>query len=346
MQTLRNWKWILKPLRFFVSGGLLIYLVWQADPAAIWEAWQGATLWLVGLAIGVQFVGVAVSAQKWNMILGIRRQKQPYSWILRMYLVGQFANNFLPTSVGGDAVRVLQLGPRIGSYSQASASVFIDRLSGFFALSLIACTALILTHSGIPGTAFITSPALTLLAALFTLAAIAAIIGSFSAPRILQLIGPQRVPSLLRRPLEKITAALADYSPQGWRFVQVLGFSLLFQWIWVLIHVICGLSLGIDAPLLVYMLMVPLTDMLGLAPIFVNNLGARDLVFTLYLGQVGVPAATALALAFMIFSVRLLVSLLGGLVLLLSGSDLQLEPLRAAAREQPQEAAAARPQEG
>jgi hypothetical protein len=344
MQQLSRWKWVLRPLRFVVSGGLLIYLVWHADPAAIWEAWQQTNLWLLGLAILLQFVGVAVSAQKWNIILAIRNQSQPYLWTLKMYLVGQFANNFLPTSVGGDAVRVLQLGRRIGSYSQSSASVFIDRLTGFFALSLLACAALLLTYSGLPGTAMNTTPALTILAAVFTLAAIVAIFGSFSAPRILQLIGPQRLPGFLRKPLEKITAALAAYSPQGWIFFQVMSFSLCFHGIWVLVHLVCGMALGIEAPILVYLLMVPLTDMVGLAPIFVNNLGARDLVFTLYLGQVGVPAATAIALAFMIFSVRLLVSLLGGLILLLSGSEFRVADPRRAPLEPGKEAA--RVQEG
>ncbi len=59
-------------------------------------------------------------------------------WLLGAYLAGQFANNFLPTTVGGDALRIAQLGRRIGSYSQASASVFVERLTGFLALSLLA----------------------------------------------------------------------------------------------------------------------------------------------------------------------------------------------------------------
>jgi hypothetical protein len=69
--------------------------------------------------------------------------------------------------------------------------------------------------------------------------------------------------------------------------------------------------------------MAPVTDILGLAPIFVNNLGAREWVFTSYLSQVGVSQETALALAFMIFAVRLAVSILGGLVVLFGGADLR-----------------------
>jgi glycosyltransferase 2 family protein len=103
----------------------------------------------------------------------------------------------------------------------------------------------------------------------------------------------------------------------------VLAMSLLFQALWVLIHAVCGLALGIQAPLLLYAVMSTVTDMLGLAPIFLNNLGAREFVFTLYLAQAGVAQETALALAFMIFAVRLIVSVLGGLVALFGGADLR-----------------------
>jgi len=102
-----------------------------------------------------------------------------------------------------------------------------------------------------------------------------------------------------------------------------MGLSLLFHTSWISMHLACGLALAIAAPPLIYTLMVPLTDILGLVPIFVNNVGARDLVFTIYLSQVGVPEATAIALAFTAFSVRLLVSAIGGLLLLFGGADLR-----------------------
>jgi hypothetical protein len=46
-------------------------------------------------------------------------------------------------------------------------------------------------------------------------------------------------------------------------------------------------------------------------------------VFTLYLSQIGAAQEMALALAFMIFAVRLAVSVLGGLVVLFGGADLR-----------------------
>lgn len=327
-----NWRRIAGPLRLVVSLGLIIYLVWQADPLAVWNSWRAVNPELLGLALILQLAGVALSAFKWGVILRARGQGQPYRWLFESYLAGQFANNILPTTIGGDALRVTQLGRRIGSYSQASASVFMERLTGFLALAFIANGAIVWAYFDRSGNALVTPPLLRLLTVGFTLAAIAALAGSFAAPALLERFGG-RVPKVARRPLEKVTQALKDYTPHGRAMALVLLLSLMFQLLWVVIHVVCGFALGLIAvPLLMYALLATITDIVGLAPIFLNNLGAREAVFTIYLAQVGVSAADAIALAFLIFTVRLLISLLGGVVLLLGGADLRVDDPATATR--------------
>jgi hypothetical protein len=316
------WLRIWNSARLVITLGLVAYLVIQANPLAILEAWRNADLRLLALAFGLQLVGIALSAAKWGVILGARQQQQPYPWLLGTYLAGQFANNFLPTTVGGDALRAVQLGRRIGSFSQASASIFLERLTGFLALSMIAVLAMGVSYVQVTGAPLVTDLWLRLVTVGFALLAIIAAVVSFAAPLLLQIFG-RYLPKVTHGPLEKIASALSAYFPQGRRLALVIVMSLLFQSIWIVIHIIAGRALGIEAPLLLFALMVPLTDILGLLPIFVNNLGARELVFATYLSQVGVMDATALALSFMIFSIRLVASLLGGLVVLFGGADLR-----------------------
>jgi hypothetical protein len=318
-----NWYRLLNPLRYIISGGLIVYLVWQANPQAIWQAWKEVDGWLLALAFGLQLVGIAVSAAKWQLLLAAGGHRQPYRWLLAAYLVGQFANNFLPTTVGGDALRAIQLGRRIGSFSQASASVFLERLTGFLALSLIACIALLVSFATVTGAALVNDATMNVIAVSFTLLAAAAAAASFAARWLQQMFG-HYLPDAAQRPMQRVAGALSDFFPQGRSFVLVMAMSLLFQSIWILVHVACGLALHVEAPLLLYAVMVPLSDILGLLPVFLNNVGAREIVFTLYLTQAGATQAEALALAFMVFSVRLLVSTLGGLVVLFGGADLRL----------------------
>lgn len=316
---------LLSILRYVITGGLLIYLVWVADPVRIWEEWRSVHLGILLAGIVFQLLGVILSAAKWGILLYARGQQQPFMWLLRSYLVGQFANNFLPTGIGGDAVRALQLSRRIGSLSQATASVFLDRLTGFLALTCIANGAMVLLATGLVGEPLVTQEWLIVITVLVTFAAVGAVLVSLGAPWLLIRIGPW-LPGIIRHPLETIAQALADYFPKGKMLLAILVFSFSFQSLWVTVNLMCGLALGIAAPWLLYALMATMTDILGLLPVFVNNMGARELVFTLYLSQIGVPPASALALAFLVLSVRLLVSVLGGVVLLIGGSDLRVLP--------------------
>lgn len=320
-RRLRQW---LNLLRYPITGSLLAYLIWQAQPALIWQALRGTDLRLLLLAVLLQFGGIVLSAAKWSVILRARGHRLPLPWLLQSYLVGQFANNFLPTTIGGDALRAVQVQRRIGSLSQASASIFVERLTGFLALSAIAMLALLLLALKAGGLILTTSPFWLAVAVGFTVAALGAAVAAVAAPLLVRWLGGWLPPRLLA-PLNKVAETLAAYFPQGQRLALVLGMSLAFQLLWVLIHQVCGWALGIQAPFLLYALMVPLSDMLGLLPIFLNNVGAREIVFTVYLTQIGVSEANALALAFLMFAVRLLVSLLGGVVLLLGGADMRLD---------------------
>lgn len=319
-------KKLLFPLRLLVSGGLIVYLVWQADPRAVWASWQNVSPgWLLA-ALLLQFVAVAANAAKWQLQLRVRGVRQPYGWLLGAFLAGQFANNFLPTTIGGDALRVAQLGRRIGSYGVAGASVFFDRLTGFLTLSLCATLVLLAQAAGWLGLAVATPGWLALLAYGFMAVALAALVVAEAAPGWVARLEHAPLPPLLGRPLRKTASVLASGAPPLWALPAIMGMSLLYQALWVAMHVAGGLALGLELPLLIYVLTVPLTDIIGLAPIFFNNLGAREWIFLLYLTQLGVGHDQAIALSLLVFSVRLVVSLLGGLVVLFGGADLRARP--------------------
>lgn len=294
-----------------------------ARPAGlIWHALRETDLRWVAVALGLQWVGIVLSAAKWGVILQARGHRLPLRWLVNSYLMGQFANNFLPSTVGGDALRAMQLRQRIGSLSQASASIFIERLTGFLALSAIAMLALVLLWLGVGDVPLTTAPFWLLVAVGFTLAAVAAAGAAIFAPVFVGWLGQwQRFPRSMLAPLDKVATTSRSISRTGAVWGVVVGMSLAFQALWVIIHAVGGLALGISAPLILYALMVPLSDMLGLLPIFLNNVGARELVFTVYLRQIGVSEASALALAFLMFAIRLVVSLLGGVVLLFGGNQ-------------------------
>ena len=100
------WRRLSVPLRVLVSGVLLAVLVLQSDPARIWALLRAIDLRLFGLALLLQLAGVVLSAAKWGLLLRYQGQRVPLRWLVGCYLTGQFVGTFLPTVVGGDALRV------------------------------------------------------------------------------------------------------------------------------------------------------------------------------------------------------------------------------------------------
>src|SRR5256885_5184938 len=92
----------------------------------------GALLGAIGGAAALLAAALVLSALRWWLVLG--PGVAPWAVLVRLYFVGQFFSLFLPTSVGGDAVRVLALSRATQETGRALSSVLIERLLGVGAL--------------------------------------------------------------------------------------------------------------------------------------------------------------------------------------------------------------------
>ncbi|MGY4350501.1 uncharacterized membrane protein YbhN (UPF0104 family) [Bradyrhizobium sp. GM7.3] len=94
------------------------------------------------LAIGIALLQIAFSALRWHEITGECGAPLTIAQTLRFNLIGSFFNQTLPSSIGGDAVRMM-LVRRTGTRWRAAAySVFIDRAIGLIALAIIVVATL------------------------------------------------------------------------------------------------------------------------------------------------------------------------------------------------------------
>ena len=85
--------------------------------------------------------GQWLSAWRWWLLLGPVDLRVPYLRMVAFYFIGMFFNFFLPTIVGGDAVKAVLLARETGAPARATMSVFMERNVGLFALLTIATAA-------------------------------------------------------------------------------------------------------------------------------------------------------------------------------------------------------------
>ncbi len=307
---------LLMAFRVLVSVTLLAYLVREVDPAQLLVAWQTIILPFVLLAAGLQLLGVLINALKWWVLIRSSGQHVSYPWTVRTYFIGQFFSNFLPTMIGGDAVRMYQLNLRIRQPSIAVTSVFVERLTGFVALNVIAITALQLSIER-----FADAPELYRAAIGCIAVASAGLLLALCVAPLTRLLGHLYLPNMFNwhGKLELIAQSLASYYASRGSLALALLLSSAYQLVWIGSNYTLARALRIDVSLAFMALMVPISDIIGLIPIFLNNLGAREGTFVVLLGQLDITKEVALSLAFLIFVVRMAVSVAGGLLYILSG---------------------------
>lgn len=93
------------------------------------------------LSFIITLLMLTVSCAKWKIILDLKDQPLSYWELFKIYLIGKFFSNILPSTVGGDVVRSYYAGKLIESQSYAAVSVVVERFTGSFFLFLLVAVA-------------------------------------------------------------------------------------------------------------------------------------------------------------------------------------------------------------
>jgi uncharacterized protein (TIRG00374 family) len=125
-------------LKAAVSVALLALLFSKVDVGRLWSVARAASIpWLAG-ALALYLGMILVSAWRWGLLLRAQHIAFPFSGLTSSFLVATFFNNFLPSNIGGDVIRIADTAPAAGSKTLATTVVLIDRGLGLLGLVLVA----------------------------------------------------------------------------------------------------------------------------------------------------------------------------------------------------------------
>ena len=105
--------------------------------------------------------------------------------------------------------------------------------------------------------------------------------------------------------------ALAVYRRQPRLIVSSTALSAIVQASSVLQVGLLGLAIGLDVPWAVYGVAAPMVALLTLLPVSLNGMGVREAGMVLFLAPAGVPAGSAMTVAFLWFLTQTAAGLLG-----------------------------------
>ncbi|MGI8661591.1 MAG: lysylphosphatidylglycerol synthase transmembrane domain-containing protein [Acidimicrobiales bacterium] len=296
-------------LRITVSVVMLFVLFWRMphiEWAALVPEWSAQTGVLLAGAAALTLVGLVLSAVRWRAVLSALGHDAPLSHLLSHVLAGQFVSNVLPTTIGGDVLRVSRLAKETDESAASFASVVLERLTGWLVLPIITFVGLIL-NPGLRDLGAATQVAVAIAAG--TLVGLVLLLVGVASRRFGRVGGHsgwRRFAGALNLGLDRMRR-----HPGAAANVVIVGFA--YQLVLVLAALLAAKAVGIGdgvgpTALLAFFPAVLIAQVL---PISISGLGVREGAFILFLHPLGIRDEQAIALGLLLYLLNLVVSLLG-----------------------------------
>jgi len=266
----------------------------------------------IALAIAVTLLQVLAGALRWREISADCGAPLSVAQAVRYNMIGSFFNQVLPSSIGGDAMRLWLIGRGPAGWRAATYSIFVDRAIGLIALAVLIVASLPWSYR------LIGDPHGRLALLFIDLAALAAGAGFLLLGR-LHWSWLKRIWATNHLHACSVIANHALFSRQrGWRitllslFIHILAVAIA----WCVVK-------AIAAPVQIgdVFLLIPPVMLITMLPISIAGWGLREASMALAFGYAGIAASEGVNISLLFGAVYFLVGALGGLVWIFSAES-------------------------
>lgn len=299
-----------------VTGLCCAYLVWKIDVGEAAHEIADARLGYLLAALAIMVATVFPMAWRWQQLLRARGIEEHVPWLARAYFTSYAAGQVLPTSIGGDAMRIFEASRRHpGQGGPIAGSVVLERALGGTATLMLAAFGFVLAYGHYDVGAYVWIEGAFVVVTVFG----AVLVFSRTARRPIARFVPLLRRLWVERPLRAVYEGIHAYRNHARLLLGVLALTVGVQAARVLAIWLTGKAVGVDLSPRPYYVMGPLLFLVILVPFTINGLAVRESFFVSFLGALGVDHDAAFATGFLFFLVTLLLSAPGGAILAWEG---------------------------
>ena len=299
-----------------LTAAAIAYLVWKVNLGTTLDVLADTDLAWFALAVGIMVGTVPVLALRWGWLLASHAIHERVAWLTRAYFVAYTAGQVLPTSLGGDAVRVVETTRRHpGRGTVVTGTVLLERgLSGATTVALGA-VGFLLSIGEYDVSAYLW------LEGIFVFGTLVAgfLFFARSARPLLRRTQPLFRRFRLEKPIRHLYEGVHHYRSHPGLIGKALSVTFVVQAVRILSIWAAAKAVGIDLDPRIYYVFGPLLFLVMLVPFTLNGLAVREAFFVSFLGSVGVSADQAFAAGFLYFLLTLLLAFPGALMMLRDG---------------------------
>jgi uncharacterized membrane protein YbhN (UPF0104 family) len=324
-------KHIFLLLRIAVVACGVIWVVSRIGQEQRWgsfvEYFRRMNIGVFAAALCIFTVGHLIIGLRWWLLLRSQSIFIGFWAAVRLYFLGWFYNNFMPSSMGGDIVRAWYVTKHTDKKFEAALSVFVDRAIGLLSTLIIAVSfymiflrgqGSITTSGDEEQRGFATSAAeykwhLLWAALLITLVLCAFLL--HRRGRVLLERGWSGLRLYGLKVIKKLMDAIVLYCRKPLVIFAVFGLTVCMQIMVITGFWFVGVNMGIDASVKYYYVFFTLTWVVGAIPVSIGGIvvieGSLVVLFTHFAGT---EESAAWAIAMLQRAVWMLTSLPGAVI--------------------------------
>ena len=292
------------------------YLVWKIELRTTLDILADTNPGWFALSAAIMLGTVPALAMRWGWLLEAHGIVERIRWLTRAYFVAYTAGQVLPTSLGGDAVRVVETSRRHrGRAAVVTGTILLERGLGGAATVLLGAIGFLLSIGRYDVSAYLWIEGVFVFGTLV----LGFLFFARSARPLLRHVKPQLERLHVAGPVESFYEGIHHYRGRPRLLGDVFAVTLVVQAIRILSIWAAAKAVGIDLDVRVYYVMGPLLFLVMLVPFTLNGLAVREAFFVSFLGSLGVGANQAFAAGFLYFLVTVLMAVPGGFIMIREG---------------------------
>ena len=304
---------VLLALKIVVSIVLLTLLFSKIDVARLWAIARRASLQWFGAALLIYSLNMIASTWRWYLLLRAQEVNVRRRWLFGSFLVASFFNNFLPSNIGGDVIRISDTARAARSRTLAATVVLMDRALGLMALIFVAAI-------GASAAGAVHPAALPIWPAWLWAGLLAG--AAASAPAVFAPVGFSRLlqplsvfhPEWVGNRIETLIEVLTRFRARLGALARCFATAVFVQGTMVMFYFAVTHGLHLSVSLSDIAVIVPISFVVQMLPVSFGGFGVREATFSIYFSRIGQPIESAIAMSLVAQALIILFSLSGAAV--------------------------------
>lgn len=294
-------------LRIGISVVLLWWIFKHIDTEQTLAVVRSASMGYIAIAFVFFLATYGLTFYRWTLFIKGMDLKAPEREIFRYFCIGVFGNLFLPSAIGGDAIKIVGLCRIVDHKAKVVGSILLDRLSGYAGLVIVMIVACVFgfEHIQEPG---IMIPVLFVIPG--TIVAALVLFNKNIYEFCCRIF--DRVPKVKNALMQlHYDIALMKNHP-GYGYGGIALSALSHVSLAVLSYFIAA-GLHQEVSIIHFLIFFPLISVASALP-SLGGLGVREAAAVYFFGKIGINSGIAASITLMTYVFMVIVGLIGGAI--------------------------------